>query len=70
MSRTVNNKVRERTRWENEAWTKMASTGIEHRSKWRVEFNEARDSDLPSKLEPIGYCRGITAEKVQSPYAT
>lgn len=39
---------------------------VEPRAKWRVEFNEARESDLPNKLEPIGYCRGITAEKVSS----
>ncbi|KAJ0398979.1 hypothetical protein ATCC90586_008798 [Pythium insidiosum] len=44
----------------------MASTATELRSKWRVEFNEARESDLPSKLEPIGYVRGVTAEKMAS----
>ncbi|TMW65094.1 hypothetical protein Poli38472_009261 [Pythium oligandrum] len=39
----------------------MATT--ETRGKWRVEFNEARESDLPTRLEPVGYCRGITADK-------
>ncbi|GAB9462771.1 putative membrane protein [Globisporangium polare] len=34
--------------------------------KWHVELNEARESDLPGKLEPIGFCRGIVAEKESS----
>lgn len=33
--------------------------------KWHVELNEARESDLPGRLEPIGFCRGIVAEKVR-----
>lgn len=33
--------------------------------KWHVELNEARESDLPQRLEPVGYCRGVTADKVR-----
>lgn len=33
--------------------------------KWHVELNEARESDLPGRLEPIGFCKGIIAEKVR-----
>lgn len=42
----------------------MATT-TEVRGKWRVELNEARESDLPSRLEPIGFSRGVVAEKVR-----
>lgn len=33
--------------------------------KWHLELNEARESDIPHRLEPVGYARGITAEKVR-----
>lgn len=33
--------------------------------KWHLELNEARESDLPQRLEPVGYCRGATADKVR-----
>lgn len=37
--------------------------------KWHIELNEAREGDLPQRLEPVGYCRGATAEKVRLPSA-
>lgn len=33
--------------------------------KWHLELNEARESDIPHRLEPVGFARGITAEKVR-----
>lgn len=37
--------------------------------KWRVDLNDARESDLPSRLEPIGFIRGFEAEKVRPSFA-
>uniref|UniRef100_K3WTT5 ER membrane protein complex subunit 4 n=1 Tax=Globisporangium ultimum (strain ATCC 200006 / CBS 805.95 / DAOM BR144) TaxID=431595 RepID=K3WTT5_GLOUD len=34
--------------------------------KWHVELNEARESDLPGRLEPIGFCRGFVADRENS----
>ncbi|DBA04770.1 TPA: hypothetical protein N0F65_004407 [Lagenidium giganteum] len=31
--------------------------------KWRVEFNEGRENDLPMRLEPPGFMRNFTADK-------
>jgi len=33
--------------------------------KWHLELSDARESDLPQRLEPVGYCRGATADKVR-----
>lgn len=38
---------------------------MELQRKWHVELNDARESDLPGRLEPIGFCRGFVAEKVR-----
>lgn len=44
----------------------MAASTTTMERKWHVELNDARESDLPSKLEPIGFCRGVVAERVRS----
>ncbi|CEG38118.1 Predicted membrane protein [Plasmopara halstedii] len=31
--------------------------------KWHVQLNEGRESDLPHKLEPVGYVKGVSTDK-------
>ncbi|KAF4323321.1 hypothetical protein BBO99_00003342 [Phytophthora kernoviae] len=31
--------------------------------KWHMQLNEGRESDLPHRLEPVGYCKGVSADK-------
>ncbi|KAE9330870.1 hypothetical protein PR003_g15221 [Phytophthora rubi] len=31
--------------------------------KWHLQLNEGRESDLPHRLEPVGYCKGVSADK-------
>ncbi|RLN91942.1 hypothetical protein BBJ28_00026449, partial [Nothophytophthora sp. Chile5] len=43
----------------------QATSKMEQR-KWHVQFNEGRESDLPHRLEPVGYCKGVTSDRDSS----
>ena len=34
-------------------------------SKWHMQLHEGRESALPATLEPVGYVKGVSAEKVR-----
>ncbi|GMG15903.1 unnamed protein product [Phytophthora fragariaefolia] len=36
--------------------------------KWHVQLSEGRESDLPQRLEPVGFCRGVSTDKVAPPH--
>ncbi|KAF1785101.1 Protein of unknown function DUF1077, TMEM85 [Phytophthora cactorum] len=33
--------------------------------KWHMQLNEGRESDLPHRLEPVGYVKGVSVDKVR-----